>query len=124
MTSSIAKVVIASTLATVIIFGGSTIANARKTTDDAQIQDHHEELSEETFEPETLETEVTLTCADLNREMTLQGNVYASQAGTGNKIITPVDDDYEIQIIDGKLMIYDSAYQIVAMSSDFTVTYN
>ena len=120
--SNLMKILSAIAVSAAIVLVGP-ITNARGESNFTEETDNRTEAEfvEETFEPETRETEVTVTCQDLNRTMTLTGNVYKSEAG--NKVITPVDDDYEIQIMDGRLIIYDQNYTIVAMSNDYNVAY-
>ena len=120
--SNLMKILSAIAVSAAIVLVGP-ITNARGESNFVEETDNRTEAEfvEETFEPETRETEVTVTCQDLNRTMTLTGNVYKSEAG--NKVITPVDDDYEIQIMDGRLIIYDQNYTIVAMSNDYNVAY-
>ncbi len=74
------------------------------------------------FSPETVETTVTVECTDLNRKMSFEGDIYT--CSDGNQIIRPSSRDYEIQIIDGTLAIYDENMQLVVVSHDYAVAHD
>ncbi len=108
---------------TVVVLGIATIATTAATgtlTENVSAAKQQTPFIE--FSPETVETTVTVKCTDLNRKISFDGNIYT--CSDGNQIIRPSSGDYEIQIIDGTLAIYDENMQLVVVSHDYAVEHD